>query len=163
MSNYLLERDSLRGAAGTIYLDIDDVIYDVPELKNFSIDTNFNEVDFKVVGANNVQVKTTGAAITGSFTLYTGSPIWLEMVKRFLDDGILTYFTIQVVNNDQTSTIGRQIVSFQNCKISSITNMVTLDADADFLTSDYTFSCTGYEIIESFVTPANYGVNNMDI
>ena len=78
---FLLERDSLNGKSGKAFAQIDGRNIEMFSLKKFQADAEFQESDFKVVGTNLVQKKTTGVALTGSATLYYGTPEFLNMSR----------------------------------------------------------------------------------
>lgn len=125
-------------------------------LKKFQADAEFQESDFKVVGTNLVQKKTTGVALTGSATLYYGTPEFLNMLKTYLKTGSLPYFTFQITNEGGGSSIGKQVVALYNVKLQKLP-IAVLDADTEFLTMDISFSFTNVEILNAFNAPAQLG------
>lgn len=160
MASYLLERDSINGKEGRAYATIDGRRVEIFQLKNLSAEANMQEADFKVVGTRIVQKKTTGVELTGTMTLYYGSPEFRRLISTYLKTGQLPYFTLQVVNDDPSSSIGRQTIVFYNVKLSSAT-IARLDADADWLEEDAGFSYTDFEILEEFTSPDTLGYNNI--
>ena len=125
-------------------------------IKKFQSDAEFQESDFKVVGTTLVQKKTTGVTLTGSMTIYYGTPLFLEMLKTYLNTGALPYFTIQVTNDDPSSSVGTQTVALYNCKLSKVP-VAMLDADAEWLEEEVSFSYTNLEVLNAFHAPATLG------
>lgn len=161
MANFLLERDSLKGMAGVAVAEINGEYVPLFQLIDMNLDANFNTSDFKVVGSFQGQTKTNDVTLSGTFSMYMGSPIWAQLVKDFLDTGRMTYFTIHLRNDDPSVSIGVQQMSMYNCKINSVTNLAALDANADTLTQDLAFSCTGFDIVSNFNNPDTYGTNDI--
>ena len=142
---YLLERDALNGKEGRAFCTINGRQVEM-----------FEESDFKVVGTRLVQKKTTGISLTGSMTLYYGTPEFRELVQAYIKTGDLPYFTMQITNDDPASTVGVQTIAIYNVKLTSGV-LALLDADSDFLTEDVSFSFTSFEIISAFNEPLNLG------
>lgn len=154
--SFLLERDALNGKAGRAFAGINGRNVEMFGLKKIQADAEFQESDFKVVGTNLVQKKTSGVTLTGSATIYYGTPEFLNMLKTYLKTGALPYFTIQITNDDGGSTIGTQTVVLYNVKLQKLP-IAMLDADTEFLTMDISFSFTNVEVLNAFGSPAQLG------
>lgn len=153
---YLLEKDALSGKAGRAFLTIDNRNVEMFGLKKLQVDVEFQESDFKVVGTNLIQKKTSGVTLTGSMTIYYGTPEFLDMAKTYLKTGKLPYFTIQVTNDDGGSSVGTQTLVLYNVKLQKLP-IAILDADAEHLTMDISFSFTNVEVLNAFTAPAQLG------
>ena len=114
--SFLLERDALNGKSGNGFMTIDGENHEMFGLKKFQADAEFQESDFKVVGTNLVQKKTTGVTLGGSMTIYYGTPHFLKLLQQYLKTGKLPYFTIQITNEDESVSVGTQTVVFYNVK-----------------------------------------------
>ena len=139
---FLLERDALNGKSGSGFMTIDGENHEMFGLKKFQSNAEFQESDFKVVGTTLVQKKTTGVSLSGSMTIYYGSPYFLRLLQEYLRTGKLPYFTIQITNDDPTTSVGTQTVVFYNVKLQKL-HVAMLDADSDFLEREVGFSYTG--------------------
>lgn len=153
---YLLERDALNGKEGRLFMTIDGRNIEVFQLKNLNVDADFQEADFKVVGTRLVQRKTTGVQLTGSMELYYGSPEFVLLVENYIKFGRLPYFTLQVTNDDPSTSVGVQTVALYDVKLQSVP-IALLDADADWLSETVSFSFTSFEVLSSFTTPDQLG------
>ncbi|WP_313583352.1 phage tail tube protein [Lacrimispora sp.] len=154
--SFLLERDALNGKAGRAFAVIDGRNVEMFGLKKIQADAEFQESDFTVVGTNLIQKKTKGVTLTGSATIYYGTPEFLNMLKAYLKTGILPYFTIQITNNDESTTVGSQTVALYNVKLSKLP-IAILDDSADYLSMDISFSFTNVEVLNAFKAPAQLG------
>lgn len=155
---FLLERDALNGKEGKGFATIDGNNIEMFSFKKFETNADFQEVDFKVVGTRLVQKKTTGVTLTGSMTIYYGSPEFVKLVQDYLKFGTLPYFSLNITNDDPSTTVGVQTIAFYGVKLQKVP-IAILDADADFLTEDISFSFTSFEILQAFNKPAQLGSN----
>lgn len=153
---FLLERDALNGKSGSGFMTIDGKNHEMFGLKKFQSNAEFQESDFKVVGTTLVQKKTTGVSLSGSMTIYYGSPYFLRLLQEYLRTGKLPYFTIQITNDDPTTSVGTQTVVFYNVKLQKLP-VAMLDADSDFLEMEVGFSYTGIEVLNWFNDPTQLG------
>ena len=153
---YLLERDAINGKEGRAICTINGRQIEMFGMKKVQIDYDLQEADFKVVGTRLVQKKTTGITLTGSMSIYYGTPEFKDLVLSYMKSGELPYFTMQITNDDPSSTVGIQTIALYNVKLQKGV-LALLDADSDFLTEDVSFSFTGFEIISAFNSPLNLG------
>ena len=154
--SFLLERDALNGKSGSAVMTIDGENHELFQMKKFSSNAEFQESDFKVVGTTLVQKKTTGVTLTGTMTIYYGSPYFIKLLQDYLKTGKLPYFTLQITNDDPGTTVGKQIVALYNCKLSKVP-VAMLDADTDWLEEEDSFSYTGLEVLNYFKDPETLG------
>ncbi len=150
--SFLLERDAVNGKEGRGFMTIDGENHEMFGLKKFQSDAEFQEADFKVVGTRLVQKKTTGVALTGSMTIYYGTPYFLKLLQEYLKTGKLPYFTIQITNDDPSTSVGTQTVVFYNVKLQKLP-VAILDAEADYLEMEVSFSYTHVEVLDWFKDP----------
>ena len=154
---FLLERDALNGKEGKAFMTLNGRNIEMFSLKKFQSDAEFQESDFKVVGTRLVQKKTTGVSLTGSMTIYYGTPHFLRILQEYLKTGKLPYFTLQVTNDDPSTSVGTQTVAFYNVKLQKLP-IAILDAEADFLEMEVSFFYTGIEVLNYFNdAPAQLG------
>jgi len=156
--SFLLERDALNGKEGKAFANIGGRNVEMFGLKKFQTDADFQEADFKVVGTRLVQKKTTGISLTGSMTIYYGTPEFIALVEQYVKTGKLPYFTLQVTNDDPATSVGVQTIAFYNVKLQKVP-ISMLDADTDWLAEDISFSFTSFEILQAFTAPAQLGSN----
>lgn len=154
--SFLLERDALNGKQGKAIATVNGENHELFQLKKLNADAEFTEADFKVVGTTLVQKKTTGVNYTGTMTIYYGSPLFIKMVSDYQKTGQVTFFNIQVENEDPGTSVGKQTVTLQNCKLSKVP-IAILDSDTDFLEEEVGFSFTGIEVLNWFNDPAQLG------
>ncbi len=155
--SFLLERDALNGKQGSAFMTINGQNIEMFNIKKFQSDAEFQETDFKVVGTTLVQKKTTGVTLTGTMTIYYGTPHFLRLLQEYLKTGRLPYFTLQITNDDPATSVGTQTVVLYNVKLQKLP-VAMLDSDADFLEMEVGFSYTNIEVLNYFNdAPAQLG------
>ncbi len=155
--SFLLERDALNGKQGSAFMTINGQNIEMFNMKKFQSDAEFQETDFKVVGTTLVQKKTTGVTLTGTMTIYYGTPHFLRLLQEYLKTGRLPYFTLQITNDDPATSVGTQTVVLYNVKLQKLP-VAMLDSDADWLEEEVGFSYTNIEVLNYFNdAPAQLG------
>ena len=147
--NILQAEDTINGREGIATAIINDQVVELMELANINISIEKDKTEFKAMGTRNTQNKTTGWKGTGSANVRYISSRWAEMLQRYVKDGVDTYFTIVVTNEDPGSATGKQVVQVLGCNIDS-TDIAKLDVDAEILDQDIDFTFNDFNILESF-------------
>jgi hypothetical protein len=153
---FLLERDALNGKEGRAIATINGKQIELFGCRNIKADYSLDSSDLKLVGTRLVQKKTTGIQLSGSMTIVYGTPYFKQLVKNYMVTGAPPYFTLQIINDDPATSVGRQVAALYNCRINS-GSLAQLDADADFLTEDVSFDFTHFELVEQFHDPDQLG------
>ena len=136
--SFLLERDTINGASGKAFVTIDGQVKEL-------------------FGTKKVQKKPGAVTQTGTMTIYYGTPLFLDMVAQYIRQGVMPYFTLQTTNEDPATTVGAQTVAYYSCKLSGTIPLSVLDADADMLTMDISFTYEDFEVLSAFHDPAQTG------
>lgn len=155
--SFLLERDTLNGAAGKAVVIRDGQVQELFGAKNVKTQAETAVSDMKVIGTKKAQQKPGAVKLTGTMTVYYGTPLFLDMVAQYIRTGVMPYFNLQVTNDDPTATVGVQTVAYYNCKLTGTIPLSVLDADADMLTMDVSFTYEDFEPLSSFHAPAETG------
>ena len=82
-------------------------------------------------------------------TIYYGTPHFLRLLQEYLKTGRLPYFTLQITNDDPSTSVGTQTVVLYNVKLQKLP-VAMLNADADFLEMEVSFSYTNLEVLNYF-------------
>lgn len=155
--SFLLERDTLDGAAGKAVIIQDGQVKDLFGAKNVKTQAEISSSDMKVIGTKRAQQKPGSVKQTGTMTVYYGTPLFLDMVAQYARTGVMPYFNLQITNDDPTPTVGVQTVAYYNCKLTGTIPLSILDAEADMLTMDVSFTYEDFEPLSSFHDPAETG------
>ncbi|ASS76816.1 phage portal protein [Tumebacillus algifaecis] len=152
MPDFFHAQDAISGKEGRSYTIIDGQVEEMFYCKNIQIDAEFDEAEFKSFGHRGTQTKITGWKGTGSLDIYYATSIFRKIALRYIKTGIVTYFDIQVVNDDPSSSIGKQTVIIRNVTLSKVT-MAKLDLDSEFLDESMDFKYSDIDILDEFGKP----------
>ncbi|MDR3564813.1 MAG: phage tail tube protein [Negativicutes bacterium] len=155
---FLLGQDAISGKEGTAFANINGQIKEMFYLKKLKATADKKKAEMKVVGTRVVQHKAKELVYTGNMTIYDVSPDYIDMISQYEKTGVDTYFTIQIVNDDPTSTVGVKRTVLYNCNVDKLP-IAQLDADADFLEQEVDFTFTSFEPLDEQVAPAVLGGN----
>ncbi len=155
--SFLLERDTLNGAAGKAVIIQNGQVKDLFGAKSVKTKAEISSSDMKVIGTKKAQQKPGSVKQTGTMTIYYGTPLFLDMLAQYIRTGVMPYFNLQVTNDDPTTTVGVQTVAYYNCKLTGTIPLSVLDAEADMLTVEVSFSYEDFEPLSSFHDPADTG------
>ena len=155
--SFLLERDTLNGAAGKAVIIQNGQVKDLFGAKSVKTQAEISSSDMKVIGTKKAQQKPGAVKQTGTMTIYYGTTLFQDMMAKYIRTGVMPYFNLQVTNDDPTTTVGVQTVAYYNCKLTGTIPLSVLDAEADMLTVEVSFSYEDFEPLSSFHDPAETG------
>jgi hypothetical protein len=149
---FLRAGDTISGQEGKATSVIDGNVQDMFYVKTLEATFEKTKAEVKTLGKRGIQHKGTGWSGAGSMTIYYVTSIFREMALKYAKTGKDTYFNITIVNDDSTSTIGKQTMVLYNCNIDS-TILAKLDTEADVLEEDIDFTFDDFDILDSFGNP----------
>lgn len=145
----LQAEDCVNGREGIATAEINGQVVELMELGNINVNIEKDKTEFKAMGTRNTQNKTTGWKGTGSMNVRYVSTRWAELMQKYVKDGIDTYFTIVVTNEDPGSATGKQTIQILGCNLDSV-DIAKLDTEAEILDQDVDFTFNDFNILESF-------------
>lgn len=145
----LQAEDCVNGREGIATAEINGQVVELMELGNINVTIEKDKTEFKAMGTRNTQNKTTGWKGTGSMNVRYVSTRWAELMQRYVKEGIDTYFTIVVTNEDPGSSTGKQTIQILGCNLDSV-DIAKLDTEAEILDQDVDFTFNDFNILESF-------------
>lgn len=157
MNKYLLAKDTINGASGNIFVTIDGNVYQAACMRNIRADAEVQTVDMGVIGTTKKQKKPAGTLMSGSGNIYYGNNLWTDMVMEYMKTGKMKTFTLQITNDDPTTSLGRQTMTFYNCMLTGTIPLAVLNMDEAMLNYDFNFTYTNVERLEAFTDPTQYG------
>ena len=102
------------------------------------------------------QHKVVGAEGTGSMTMYFMNSEMLKMAIGYIKSGRLPDLKLQIKNEDNQSTIGKQEVILLGVLLKSIPVTTLDDSSDDPITIDTDFTFDDIEGLSYFDLPSNY-------
>lgn len=152
MEKFLRAGDTISGQEGKATAVIDNEVQDMFYVKSLEATFEKNTVEVKTLNHRGVQHKGVGWSGSGTLTAYYVTSKFRELALRYAKKGVDTYFDITIVNDDPTSTIGKQTVVLYNCNINNVV-LAKLDTEADVLEDDIDFTFDDFDILDSFGVP----------
>lgn len=146
---YMKAEDAISGKEGALYATIDGNVVQVAELKNISAKITKNKSSFKALGHRGEQFKATGWTGTGTMVIHYASSRWSKMMIDYAKNGKDTYFKLQTINEDPTSSIGRQTVVLIDVNLDEA-EVAKLDVDAEFLDQSMNFTFSDIDMPDEF-------------
>lgn len=144
--------DTISGQEGKATAKINGEVKDMFYIKTLEATCEKNKQEVRTLGKRGVQHKTTGWSGTGSMTIYYVTSEFVRMAKEYIKNGVDTYFTITIENNDPTSSIGKQTVTLFDVNVDSIP-VAKLAVEDEVLECDMDFTFDDLDLIEEFGTP----------
>ncbi|MCW2277732.1 phage tail tube protein [Heliophilum fasciatum] len=149
---FLQARDTISGQEGRAYATINGQVEEMFYIKKLEAKAEKEKSEIKTLGRRGTQHKAKGWKGTGSMTIYYVTSLFRKMMMEYIKKGIDAYFDVQVVNEDPTSSIGRQTVVLKGVNLNSVI-MALLDTDTDALEEDVDFTFEDVDIMDSFGKP----------
>lgn len=144
--------DVISGQEGKATAKINGQVKDMFYIKSFEATVNKNKQEIRTLGKRATQHKTTGWSGEGSMTIYYVTSDFVKMAQEYTKNGVDTYFTVTIENNDPTSTIGNQVTALYNVNVNSIP-VAKLDVEDAPLEADLDFTFDGLDLLAEFGEP----------
>ena len=88
-------------------------------------------------------------------TIYNVSPAALQIYNQYIKTGKAPNISIQTINDDQASTIGRRVVVMRNVILAKAPVVSLDDTSEDLSTVDTDFTFDDVDDLESYSLPEN--------
>lgn len=158
--SYLLAKDTVNGAEGKIFITVDGKNIEVACMKNIQTNGEIQGEDMRVIGTRKIQNKANGAKLTGTGNIYYGTNLFTDMVLKYINEGIMTQFDIQITNRDPSTTIGSQTIAYYGCQLTGTIPLSILNDEESMLNYDFNFTYTNVARLTAFNDPAELGSDN---
>lgn len=154
--NFTRLNDTISSHEGKAYITVNGQNRELFEVSSLSAQIDLIVQEKRLLGHRMTQHKVTGATGTGSMTMYFMNSTLLNQAIEYVKNGAYSGITIQVINDDKQSTIGRQEVVLRNVILASIPVSILDDDSDDPITFDTDFTFDDIVNLESFALPENY-------
>lgn len=154
---YLLAKDTVNGAEGSIVVTRNGRNYVIAGMRNIRPVGNIQSEKMRVVGTRNVQDKPGGIELTGTGNIYYGFDMFRDMVLNYINTGVLEEFDIQITNQDPATTIGTEVTAYYGCHLTGEIPLSMLDSESSMLNYDFKFTYTRVQRLQDFNAPAQLG------
>jgi hypothetical protein len=145
MAQTMSARNAVSAKMAECYITIDGNRYNFMSAINVEVNFEKEKIEIPILGRMNKGHKASGSTITGSAEFHLNTSIWRELAYKFQNEGIDTYFTMEIINNDPTTDLGAQAIILYDCNFDSVT-LAAFDADSDdILTETLDFTADRFE------------------
>lgn len=149
MANTMASKDAISGSLGECFVTISGNRYNLMQVINIEAKIDKTKSKVPILGKSGKGNKSTGWEGTGTMTLHFNTSLFRELLYTFKESGEDIYFDIQVTNEDPSSSVGSQTVVLIDCNLDGGI-LAKLDADAEYLDEEVSFTFDDFEIPQSF-------------
>lgn len=141
--------DAVSGSLAQCYMTIGGRRYNFMQLINFESKMDKTITAIPILGKTGKGHKPSGWEGTWTGKAHYNQSVIRKMLKAYKQTGKDETFTIQVTNEDTTSTVGRQTIVHYGCLISGGT-LAKFDASAEYLDEDLSGTFDDWDMPEQF-------------
>lgn len=149
MSITMNAKDAVSASLAECYVTIGENRYNFMQAINLEAKIEKTKTEVPILGQTGRGNKANGWKGTGSATFHYNTSIYRELLYKYKETGEDIYFDITVINEDPTSSVGRQTIIIKGCNIDGGV-LAKFDADADYLDEDMDFTFEDFEIQDKF-------------
>ncbi|WP_226000891.1 phage tail tube protein [Paenibacillus sp. BJ-4] len=149
---YLKAGDTISGQEGRAFATINGNVEEMFYIKTLEAKAEKEKTDVKTLGKRGTQHKANGWSGSGSMTIYYTTTRFRQLMLDYIKTGKDTYFDIMIVNEDPSSSIGKQTVVLKSVNLDSVI-MAKVDTDSEVLDEDIDFTFDDVDVPDSFNAP----------
>ena len=142
-------KDAISAAQAECYVTIGTDRYNFMQAINLEASMEKTKSEVPILGRTAKGNKATGWKGTGSATFHYNTSIFRELLSKYNKNAEDIYFDIMVVNEDPTSSAGRQTVILKDCNLDGGI-LTKFDADGEYLDEEINFTFEDFEIKDRF-------------
>ncbi len=155
MGAYTKISDLVTGSEGSAFITMDGQNRYFFELSKIEANIEFTVIAKKLLGHRMKQHKVVGAEGKGSMSIYNVSPAALAIYQQYIKEGKTPQISIQTVNEDTGSTIGRRTIVMRNVILAKLPVAYLDDESEDLNKTETDFTFDDVDHLESYVFPEN--------
>jgi len=149
---FLRASDTISGLEGKAFATINGSVEEMFYIKKLEAKVEKTKAEVKALGRRGTQHKATGWSGTGNMTIYYMTSRFRDLMADYMENGKDAYFSIQVTNEDPSSTVGKQTVTLQGVNLNGVV-MALLDTGAEMLEEEVEFTFEGVLFESTFKAP----------
>lgn len=145
----MLAKDVISAKLASAYVTVDGNRYLLFQAKSLEATIEKEKEEVAILGRLMKGNKSVSAKGSGTLTIYKNTSLFENMMLKYINQGVDTYFDLQVVNNDPTSEAGKHTVILTGCNINKGT-VAGFDAEGKWLEDEISFTFEGIKVPEKF-------------
>ena len=142
-------KDAISGSLGKCFVTIGNNRYNFMQAISLEASMEKTKTEVPILGKTGKGNKATGWKGTGSAKFHFNTSIFRELLQNYAKTGEDMYFDIQIVNEDPTSSVGKQTIMLIGCNMDSGV-IAKFDADADYLEDEFDFTFEDWKLMDKF-------------
>ena len=142
-------KDAISGSLGKCFVTIGNNRYNFMQAISLEASMEKTKTEVPILGKTGKGNKATGWKGTGSAKFHFNTSIFRELLQNYAKTGEDMYFDIQIVNEDPTSSVGKQTIMLIGCNMDSGL-IAKFDADADYLDDEFDFTFEDWKLMDKF-------------
>ena len=150
-------KDAISGSLGKCFITIGNNRYNFMQAISLEASMEKTKTEVPILGKTGKGNKATGWKGTGSAKFHFNTSIFRELLQNYARTGEDMYFDIQIVNEDPTSSVGKQTIMLIGCNMDSGL-IAKFDADADYLEDEFDFTFEDWKLMDKFTPLAGMSV-----
>ncbi|GAA0717206.1 phage tail tube protein [Clostridium malenominatum] len=144
--------DTIGGQEARGYITIEGRNEELFYAKKIEAKVEKQKSEIKTLGKRGTQNRAIGWKGTGTLTVYYATSLFRELMLKYMKEGKDVYFDITVINEDPTSSLGRQTVVLKNCNLDEV-SMAAFDVDSEVLEEEMAFTFEDVDLLNKFNKP----------
>ncbi len=145
----MLAKDTISASLAQCYVTIGTRRYNFMQAINLEAKFEKSKTEVPILGKTGKGNKATGWKGTGSAKFHYNTSIFRKMMLDYKETGKDTYFDIQIINEDPTSSVGKQEINLIDCNIDGGI-LAKFDADSEYLDEEMDFTFEDFTMPEEF-------------
>lgn len=141
--------DTISAALAECYISIGDNRYNFMQAINVEAKFTKKKTKVPILGKTGKGNKANGWEGTGKGTFHYNQSVFRRMMCDYKDTGKDVYFEMQLINEDPSSTVGKQEIMLIDCNIDGGI-LAKFDADGEYLDEDMDFTFDDFSMPEEF-------------
>ena len=142
-------KDAISGSLAKCFVTVGNKRYNFMQAINVKAEMEKNKVEVPILGKTGKGNKAAGWKGTGSATFHFNTSIFREILQEYTRTGKDVYFDMQLVNEDPTSSVGKQTIMLIDCNLDGGI-IAQFDADADYLEDEFDFTFEDWKLMDKF-------------
>lgn len=146
---YMKAADVLYASAARCFISIGGKRYNFMNMKSLEATFKKKKTEIPILGKTGSGHKAVGWEGTGKAKCYYNSTVMRKMAEEYKNSGKDEYFDIQIVNEDKSTSVGKQEVILKDCNLDSLI-LAKFDIETETLDEDIEFTFDDFEIKTGF-------------
>ncbi len=142
-------KDTLSAKLAECYVTINGSRYNFMQAINMEAVMEKSKVQVPILGKTARGNKSTGWSGKGKAKFHYNTGVFRRLLKEYKNSGEDIYFEIQVINEDPTTSVGRQSIVLTDCNLDGGV-IAKFDADGSYLDEEMEFTFEDFRIVEEF-------------